>query len=44
MLLSLHDIVAGYDGSDVLRGVDLVIEKGSITCIVGPTPGAVAGL
>ena|SRR5436305_3659428 len=36
MLLSLHDIVAGYDGSDVLRGVDLVIEKGSITCIVGP--------
>jgi branched-chain amino acid transport system ATP-binding protein len=36
MLLSLHNVVAGYDGSDVLKGVDLIIEKGSITCIVGP--------
>lgn len=36
MLLSLHGIVAGYEGSDVLRGVDLDVEKGSITCIVGP--------
>ena len=36
MLLSLYNVVAGYDGSDVLRGVDLVVEKGSITCIVGP--------
>jgi ABC-type branched-subunit amino acid transport system ATPase component len=36
MLLRLHNVVAGYDGSDVLRGVDLDVEKGSITCIVGP--------
>lgn len=36
MLLSLHNVVAGYDGSDVLRGVNLDVEKGSITCIVGP--------
>jgi ABC-type branched-subunit amino acid transport system ATPase component len=36
MLLSLHNVVAGYDGSDVLRGIDLEVEKGSITCIVGP--------
>jgi ABC-type branched-subunit amino acid transport system ATPase component len=36
MILRLHNVVAGYDGSDVLKGVDLVVEKGSITCIVGP--------
>src|SRR5437762_10127679 len=36
MLLRLHNITAGYDGSDVLRGLDLDVEKGSITCIVGP--------
>jgi ABC-type branched-subunit amino acid transport system ATPase component len=36
MLLELHNIVAGYGGSDVLKGVDLAVEKGSITCIVGP--------
>lgn len=36
MLLELHNIVAGYGGSDVLKGLDLVVEKGSITCIVGP--------
>lgn len=36
MVLTLFNIVAGYDGSDVLKGVDLVVEKGSITCIVGP--------
>ncbi len=36
MILKLHDIVAGYDGSDVLKGVNLEIQDGSITCIVGP--------
>lgn len=36
MLLSLHNIVAGYDGSDVLKGVNLDVQPGSITCIVGP--------
>jgi ABC-type branched-subunit amino acid transport system ATPase component len=36
MLLQLINIVAGYDGGDVLKGVDLEVEKGSITCIVGP--------
>lgn len=36
MLLELRDIVAGYDGSDVLKGVTLEVDKGSITCIVGP--------
>ncbi len=36
MLLSLHNVVAGYDGSDVLKGVNLEVEQGSVTCIVGP--------
>lgn len=36
MLLSLRGIIAGYGGGDVLRGVDLEVEKGSITCVVGP--------
>lgn len=36
MLLELKNIVAGYDGSDVLKGVNLPVEEGSLTCIVGP--------
>jgi branched-chain amino acid transport system ATP-binding protein len=36
MSLQLHDLVAGYDGSDVLKGVNLEVEPGSVTCIVGP--------
>jgi ABC-type branched-subunit amino acid transport system ATPase component len=36
MLLRLHNIIAGYDGSDVLKGLDLGVERGSITCVVGP--------
>ena|SRR3989441_6776276 len=36
MLLRLYNVVAGYDGSDVLKGVDLDVEKGSVTCVVGP--------
>jgi ABC-type branched-subunit amino acid transport system ATPase component len=35
-LLELAGVVAGYGGSDVLQGVDLEVERGSITCIVGP--------
>jgi ABC-type branched-subunit amino acid transport system ATPase component len=35
-MLQLMNIVAGYGGGDVLKGVDLVVEKGSLTCIVGP--------
>ncbi len=35
-MLQLRNIVAGYGGSDVLKGVNLVVEPGSITCIVGP--------
>jgi ABC-type branched-subunit amino acid transport system ATPase component len=35
-MLQLTNVVAGYGGGDVLKGVDLVVEKGSLTCIVGP--------
>jgi ABC-type branched-subunit amino acid transport system ATPase component len=34
--LRLTDVVAGYGFGDILRGVDLEVERGSITCIVGP--------
>jgi branched-chain amino acid transport system ATP-binding protein len=36
MLLQLHDVYAGYGGGDVLQGLDLAVEPGSVTCIVGP--------
>jgi ABC-type branched-subunit amino acid transport system ATPase component len=36
MLLKLDNVVAAYDGGDVLKGVDLEIESRSTTCIVGP--------
>ena len=35
-MLTLREVVAGYGYGDVLRGVDLTVERGSITCIVGP--------
>jgi len=36
MLLNIHNIYAGYDGSDVLKGISLQVEQGTTTCIVGP--------
>lgn len=36
MLLLLTNVFAGYGGGDVLIGMDLMVEKGSLTCIVGP--------
>ena|SRR2546430_219068 len=35
-MLQLTNVFAGYGGGDVLKGVDLMVEKGSLTCIVGP--------
>jgi len=35
-VLTLSGVFAGYGGGDILRGVDLTVEKGSITCVVGP--------
>ncbi len=36
MILTLENVFAGYSGGDILKGVNITIEKGSITCIVGP--------
>jgi ABC-type branched-subunit amino acid transport system ATPase component len=35
-MLELKDVVAGYGGGDVLKGVNLFVAQGSLTCIVGP--------
>lgn len=35
-LLELSGVRAGYGGGDILHGVDLSVEEGSLTCIVGP--------
>ena len=35
-MIRLESVYAGYGGGDVLRGTELVVEPGSITCIVGP--------
>jgi branched-chain amino acid transport system ATP-binding protein len=35
-ILELEGVFAGYGGGDILRGVDLVVDEGSITCLVGP--------
>ena len=35
-MLTLSGVFAGYGGGDVLRGLDLEVPTGAITCIVGP--------
>jgi branched-chain amino acid transport system ATP-binding protein len=35
-LLELEGVVAGYGGGDILRGLDLNVQEGSLTCLVGP--------
>jgi ABC-type branched-subunit amino acid transport system ATPase component len=35
-LLRLEGVFAGYGGGDVLQGLDLDVDHGSVTCIVGP--------
>jgi branched-chain amino acid transport system ATP-binding protein len=34
--LELEGIRAGYGGGDILQGLDLSVDEGSLTCIVGP--------
>ena len=36
MLLRLASVVAGYGAGDVLRGIDLEVAEGSVTCLIGP--------
>jgi ABC-type branched-subunit amino acid transport system ATPase component len=35
-MLRLNGVFAGYGGGDVLQGVDIEVERGSVSCIVGP--------
>ncbi|HEY0449237.1 ABC transporter ATP-binding protein [Actinophytocola sp.] len=35
-MISMRKVFAGYGGGDVLQGLDLVVEPGSVTCVVGP--------
>ena len=35
-MIAIDGLYAGYGGRDILRGVDLDVEPGSINCIVGP--------
>ena len=35
-LLELREVDAGYSGGLVLRGVDLEVGRGGITCVIGP--------
>jgi branched-chain amino acid transport system ATP-binding protein len=35
-LLEMAGVRAGYGGGDILQGVDLSVDEGSLTCIVGP--------
>lgn len=35
-MLTLRGVYAGYGGGDVLRGLDLAITPGSVTCVLGP--------
>jgi branched-chain amino acid transport system ATP-binding protein len=35
-LLRMQGVVAGYGRGDILRGIDLELEEGTITCLVGP--------
>jgi ABC-type branched-chain amino acid transport systems, ATPase component len=35
-LLSLHDVVAGYGAGDILKGVNLDVDRGEVTCLIGP--------
>jgi ABC-type branched-subunit amino acid transport system ATPase component len=49
--LVVQDVVVGYGGGDVLRGVSMQVNQGGITCVVGPNGagkstllGAISGL
>ncbi len=39
-MIVMNDLVAGYDRQPVTRALSGVIERGSMTAIVGPTAAA----
>jgi branched-chain amino acid transport system ATP-binding protein len=36
VFLSISGVVAGYGRGDILKGVDLELERGGVTCVIGP--------
>jgi branched-chain amino acid transport system ATP-binding protein len=36
VVLTIEGVIAGYGRGDILRGIDLALEDGSVTCLVGP--------
>ena len=36
VVLSIRGLFAGYDRGDILRGVNLDVERGGVTCVIGP--------
>jgi branched-chain amino acid transport system ATP-binding protein len=35
-ILRLEGVVAGYGAGDILKGIDLQVEPGTVTCLIGP--------
>jgi branched-chain amino acid transport system ATP-binding protein len=35
-ILQLSGVVAGYGAGDILKGVDLSVDAGTVTCLIGP--------
>ena len=35
-VLTLESVIAGYGAGDILKGVDLDIQAGTVTCLIGP--------
>src|SRR5512135_386185 len=35
-MIELHDVSAGYDGTPVITGVDLIVGEGELIALVGP--------
>jgi branched-chain amino acid transport system ATP-binding protein len=35
-ILRLAAVTAGYGAGDILKGIDLTVEEGSVTCLIGP--------
>ncbi len=35
-ILVLESVVAGYGAGDILKGVDLTVDEGTVTCLIGP--------
>lgn len=39
-MIVVKDLKKNYNGLDVLKGIDLTINKGDVVCLVGPSAAA----